>query len=205
MKKTIICNIPMKEHVDLTVYSSDDRSLPAADRKVRYPVNAFLSETLSPEDELKVILLVKKDGNKFYEQNTQYFKQELEEANEGIGASIEYTVIDTEFKETKAVHEELLCSIVDALEENAHIIADVTYGPKDLVVVLFTALNFAEKFLNCSIDNIVYGQAGFADGKAVDTKICDMIPLFCLESLINTIHCDDPEKARKILRTLLTF
>ena len=60
MKKTIICNIPMRENVDLSVYKSDDLSLPVSDRAVRYPINTFLEKTLSPEDEIKVLLLVKK-------------------------------------------------------------------------------------------------------------------------------------------------
>ena len=48
-------------------------------------------------------------------------------------------------------------SIVDELEIGARVLVDTTYGPKDLPIVIFTALNFAEKFLECQIDNIIYG------------------------------------------------
>ena len=51
MKKIIICNIPMKEHVDLSIYSSDDKSIPVSERKVRYPINSFLEKTITSEDE----------------------------------------------------------------------------------------------------------------------------------------------------------
>ena len=95
--------------------------------------------------------------------------------------------------------------IVDELEDNAHILADMTYGPKDQTVVLFSALSFAEKFLGCDIDNIIYGQANFVDRKPVNTKIWDMVPLFYLNTVTNTLHCDDANKARKMLKTLLSF
>ncbi|MGN0441547.1 MAG: TM1812 family CRISPR-associated protein [Acutalibacteraceae bacterium] len=205
MKKTIICNIPMKEKVDQVLYSSDDKSLPVSDRKVRYPICAFLEKTIKQEDELKVIILVKKDNYGHYARNTEYFKEELAEVNANIGAAIEYTLIDTDFEETRSVHEQLMGKIVDELAVGSRIIVDTTYGPKDLPIVIFAALNFAEKFLNCTVDNIVYGQASFVDGQTVDTKICDMIPLYYLGSITNTIHCTEPDKAKSMLKALLSL
>ncbi len=93
--------------------------------------------------------------------------------------------------------------LVDEIDTEAHIMVDITYGPKDLPIVIFSAINFAEKFLRCEIDNIVYGQATFKDNKVVGSVICDMIPLYCLSSVTNTIKCDEPEKARKMLKSLL--
>ena len=205
MKKTVICNIPMKERVDLSVYTSDDQSLPVSGEAVRYPINSFLAETMSQDDEIKVILLVKKDQYGHYAKNTEDFFAELTSVNEAIGATLDIRIVETEFEETKATHELLLGKIVDCLDTGANILADVTYGPKDLLVVLFTALNFAENFLECSIDNIVYGQASFVDGQAVDTKICDMVPLYCLSSITNTIHCSTPDKAKSMLKALLSL
>ena len=205
MKKTVICSIPMKEKVDLSVYESDDQSLPVSGKAVRYPINSFLAETMKPDDEIKVILLVKKDQYGHFEKNTEDFCEELNSVNEAIGAMLDVSIIDTEFEETKATHERLLGQIVDHLNTGEHILTDVTYGPKDILIVLFSALSFAENFLDCSIDNIVYGQASFVDGRAVDTKICDMIPLYCLSSITNTIHCSTPEKAKSMLKTLLSL
>ena len=205
MKKTIICNIPMKEKVDRVLYTSDDKSLPVTDKKVRYPICSFLERTITAEDELKVIIMIKKDRYGHFKRNTEFFKDELADANAKIGAAIEYAVIDTDFVEARSVHEQLMGKIVDELSVGSHIIADITYGPKDLPIVIFAALNFAEKFLDCTVDNIVYGQASFVDGQAVDTKICDMIPLYCLGSVTNTIHCTEPEKAKSMLKSLLSL
>ena len=98
-----------------------------------------------------------------------------------------------------------MSKIVDEIEDNSHIICDTTYGPKDLPIVLFSVLNFAEKYLKCDIDNILYGQATFVDGKPTDTKLCDMSPLYYLNSVTNTIRCDDPNKAREMLKNLLSL
>lgn len=203
MKKIIICNIPMREYIANTVYSSDDRSLPVSDKPYRYPINSLLSQTVDAEDELKIILLIKKDGNTFYEKNTADYKQEIEYICRTTGGKAEFVSIDTAFSQEKENHEQLMKRLVDEIDTGAHIMVDITYGPKDLPIVIFSALNFAEKFLKCEIDNIVYGQATFKDDKVVGSTICDMIPLYCLSSVTNTIKCDEPEKARQMLGSLL--
>ncbi len=203
MKKIIICNIPMREYVANTVYSSEDRSLLVSDKPYRYPINSLLSQAVNAEDDLKIILLIKKDGNTFHEKNTADYKQEIEEVCRNTGAKAEFVSIDTDFSQEKENHEQLMKRLVDEIDTGVHIMVDITYGPKDLPIVIFSALNFAEKFLKCEIDNIVYGQATFKDDKVVGSTICDMIPLYCLSSVTNTIKCDEPEKARQMLGSLL--
>lgn len=205
MKKIVICNIPMKETVDKSVYTSNDLSLPASSRSVRFPINAFLEETLKIDDELKFVLLTKKDQYSCAQKNAEDFIAEINEINKGIGAKIDTTTIDTAFSQEQAIHEKLMASIVEQIDVDSHILADITYGPKDMPIVLFSAMEFAEKFLRCEIDNIIYGQANFENGKVVNTKICDMIPLYYLNSVTDTIHCDEPEKAKQMLKTLLSL
>ena len=195
----------MREHVTNTIYSSDDLSLPVSDKPYRYPINSFLSQTVDKSDELKMILLVKDDGNSFYKKNTEDFKQEVESICSNTGAKAEYVVIQTAFAQDKEIHEQLMGSLVDEIDTDAHIMADITYGPKDLPIVIFAALNFAEKFLGCEVDNIVYGKAEFKENKVIESQICDMVPLYCLSSVTNTIKCVDSQKARQMLKSLLSF
>lgn len=205
MKKIIICNIPMRENVDLSVYKSDDLSLPVSDRAVRYPINTFLEKTLLPEDEIKVLLLVKKDEYSHYEKNANDFIEELRIINNDINSKMKFKIIDTNFEQRQSVHEELMAKIIDEIDVDTHILADITYGSKDMPIVLFSAMGFAEKFLRCEIGNIIYGQASFENGKVVNTKICDMTPLYYLNSATDAIRCDDPEKARQMLKALLSL
>ena len=205
MKKIIICSIPMREHVANTVYLSEDRSLPVSDKPFRYPINSLLSQTVKEEDELKIILLIKEDGNSFYEKNTADYKHEIEEICADTGAKAEFIPIDTAFSQEKENHEQLMGKLIDEIDIGSHIMADITYGPKDLPIVIFSVLSFSEKFLKCEIDNIVYGQADFKNNRVVRSIICDMIPLYCLSSVTNTIKCDDPQKARQMLKAVLSL
>lgn len=205
MKKTIICNIPMRGNVDLNVYESNDDSLPVSVEAYRYPVNSFLSQTLLPNDELKIILLVKRDSTDNYKENISIYKREIEPICKEKDISVRYIIIETDYNETKETHSKLLGRIIDEIDIESHIIADITYGPKDLPIIIFSALFFAENYLRCEIDNIVYGQALFEDNKVVKTLICDMNPLYYLSALSNTIKCDDPQKARRMINDLLSL
>ena len=69
MKKILFCNIPMTINVSKCIYKSEDYSVPVTDRPVSYPVAAFLEKTLSDEDEVKAVLLVKKDEFGQYKKN----------------------------------------------------------------------------------------------------------------------------------------
>ena len=205
MKKIIICNIPMKESVDQVVYTSSDRSLRISNRPVRYPINALLETTVSAADDVKVILLSKNDAYSFCQQHTDEFIEEFTQAIASADIEPKFQVIYTKFSQEKPVHEQLMGYLVNEIDENAHILVDITYGPKDLPIVIFAALSFAEKFLNCEIDSIVYGQASFAQGKVVNQKICDMSPLYYLSSVVDMICCNEPHKARKTLDELLSL
>ncbi len=205
MKKTIICNIPMREKIASVVYSSDDQSIPVSDKEFRFPINSYLSQTLNADDEIKVILLAKRDGNEFTQNNIEIYKDEIENICVEIGVKNEVAIIDTDFSQNKETHELLMGKIIDDIDEGSHIFVDITYGPKDLPVVIFTALGFAEKFLRCDIDNIVYGQAEFDGNRVIGSKICDMIPLYYLSSVTNTIKCEEPDKARQMLKSLLSI
>ena len=162
MRKFVICNVPMKSNVDRVVYESDDLSLPVSERAVRYPVSAFLEKTLSSGDELKVLMLVKKDEYSHYEKNSQFFIDELNEINKNIGAEIEFKVIDTEFEQSQAVHEQLMLKIVEEFEKEYN--ALVYFGIRS-----YTAFGKLDSFLYVSDheDEWEYDNADLKDGYVV--------------------------------------
>ncbi len=203
LKKTIICNIPMKKDVFPSVYESVDSSLPVSEEPFMYPINAFLAKTINNGDSLDVILLVKNDDYDCSSDNIERYKAELASVCGNVDVSPVYYVIRSDFDEKKDTHALLMNRIIDNINDDSHIFADITYGPKDLPIVVFAALLFAENYLRCSVDNIIYGQASFKDNRVVNTKICDMIPLYCMSALSNTINCNDPDKARIMIKNLL--
>jgi hypothetical protein len=164
----------MKSKIYKSVYKSDDFSVPVSDKEVLYPVSAFFEKKITANDEVKVILLVKKDEFENYKKNVSDCINELSGVADKLGAKIDFKTIYTEFNEEQLTHAQLLLDIVEEFEKNAHIVSDITFGPKDLPVVLFTALNFAEKFFNCEIDNIVYVFGHAKIGDIVKVKITDV-------------------------------
>jgi len=204
MKKVIICCIPFKPEIDKVIYKGMDETMPAAEREVRFPVNALLDAKINKDDEVKVIVLVKKDKKNFYERNKQRFLDELLQVTEALQVNVQVESIYTDFAETQVVHSALLDELVDKIEDNSYVLADITYGPKDEPIVLFAALKFAEKHLNCDID-IIYGLAQFENGHVVDGTICNMSPLFYLSSVSDAIECSNTDVARRMLKALISI
>ena len=205
MNKTVICGIPMKAPIEKVVYNSEDNSLPVAKEAMQYPINAFLKMTAEKADKFKVILILKADEYSAAEQNLQDFKKEFSVAISSSGTNVELCVVRSDYNEARDVHEKLLGDIIEEINVGSKILVDLTYGPKDLPIIIFTALNFAEKYLKCEIENIIYGQASFLNGRPVNTKICDLVPLFYLGSITNTIVSSDAQKAKSMLKSLLSL
>lgn len=204
MKKIIICNITMNDNLQKVAYE-DYTGNSIFKKNVKYPINSLLENIIAKDDDVKLILLIKDEGIKDFEKNKEVFLNEFKANFTGDSSKITITPIVTSFTQERRVHEELMGKIVNEIEENSKIYCDITYGSKDLPIIVFTALSFAEKFLNCDIEGIYYGQVNFVDNKPVNGKLCDMSPLYYLNSITNTIKCDEPDKAREMLKSLLNI
>lgn len=88
MKKIVICNVPMRKTEERYIYKSGDLSLSSSDRPVIYPINAFLEKHLESQDEIKVLLLVKRDSQGNYKQNITEYIDELMSVN-AVNANID--------------------------------------------------------------------------------------------------------------------
>lgn len=203
MKRTLICNIKIFGAVEKTVYESTDRYLPASDTAVRYPSTAAYEKILKSGDELFVIIVAKKAGLGTTEENILQYKEELAALSKQTGADITSEVLFSDYDESAATHNDLLLQMVSLLTPDSEVTLDMTFGSKDLPIVEFAALTFAERYLNCNIGEIMYGQAEFSDGKPVNTKIWEMGSLYYINSIISRVSCDDPEKAKHMLEVLL--
>ena len=203
MKKILICNVKMNRPPKASTYRSDDPMMPSADRDVCYPVTAFLEKTLEAGDELEVILLAKMDSTGYYKTNIDICKKELEDVTAMNHASFKSDVIYSPFEENEKTHGDLLLDIIEKVPENANLLVDMTYGPKDLAIVEFAALNFLEDFRGCEIENILYGHTVIVDNEPTESRLCDMASLYYINSLMSKVNCSDSERAVKMLKVLL--
>jgi hypothetical protein len=195
----------MKDQIDRFKYKVIGNSTIEFDGEVVFPINGVLAKTLNKNDDVKVVLLKKDDINGNSDRNVGEFIRELNLINKNIDATIDYKTLSTPHDESRKFQEKLLNEMVNEFSEGLAVYADITYGPKSLPIIVFSVLNFAEKFFNADIRNIVYGKVDFdKSGNPINPELFDMMPLFYLNTLANTMECKDGEQARIMLGSILS-
>lgn len=206
MKKIIFCDIPMKKNMNAMVYAGTGNTNCNYIKPIMFPINAVLAESLKKGDEVRVILLRTLDKDSNSEKNSGLFMQELDSINSEIGAKISYETLDSEFKETKDNHEKRLQDMLDKIEENTEIYADITYGPKPLPMILMCVISFAEKFLNCDVKSVVYGKVDFdVNNQPSNPELYDVTSLYYLNNLTNSMVADSGKEARQNLNEFFSL
>lgn len=208
MKKIIFTNLVMQEPF-LCKYEVDNSKELEYEHKVFFPINAILAKTLNKCDDVKVVIIKRDNIANNNEKNEKLLKDELNKINEKIGANITYKTLNYEYVEKISIHEKIIKDLIDEIEENAHILADITYGPKPQMISIFTALRFAEKFFNCEVDSIIYGKTEFVEENGVTKSsksvIFDMLNICLIDSLTATMEFKDGDDAKKALNLILSF
>jgi len=205
MKKIVFCNIMMKERLNALRYNVNGNSTIEYDGEVIFPINGVLARMLKKDDDVKVVLLKKEDIDGNSDRNIVEYKKELDLINSGLGAKIEYKILSTPHDESREIQEKLFKEILNEFEEGAAVYSDITYGTKSLPIIMFSALNFAERFFKAEIKNIVYGKVDFGkDNKPYNPELFDMSALFYLNTIVNTIEGADSNSAKKILDAILS-
>jgi hypothetical protein len=198
--KLIISTIPMKSEVYRHHYPVNGNRGIEYEGEVLFPVNAVLAKTLKKGERGKVVFLSTSGGGDNHSAgNMEKFRAELDALNNGIGARLSYEVIETPFDPQKEVFEQLIGSLVSRLGQKAQIIADITFGIKPLPMILFCALNFAEKFYSATVEHIIYGKVEFTGGKTLNPMIYDLTPLYYLNKLIGSMECKTAASAVELL------
>ena len=212
MKKIIFAILPLKGGLEKRKYPVDGNSLIESDKPIYYAVNPAIASNLKKDDEVKVFLIKTKGGENAGEENARKFEEELNEFNT-VGASIKCETIETAFDPSKTNYKPLFKNLINNLEQDCEIYADVTYGPKPLAFLVLSAIQFAEKFFDATVGNIVYSKVEFIREKGADGKeyqkikdgsemIYDITPLYLINSFINVLDAVPGEKAIKSIDVL---
>lgn len=203
--KIVFITIPMKEQVEKLQYPVEGYKALEYEEQVLFPVNAVLAKTMRKGEKVKVVRLMNETGAS--RKNAQAFQAELESINQTIGAELSFFDVLEPFEERKETHERRFRKLLDYLEVEAEIIADITFGQKTLPLVLFCVLHFAEKFFNAEIKHIVYGKAEFEKGKIKQGSQCifDLTPLYYLNTLTSAMEAPDGTAAIKTIDTFFAL
>lgn len=205
MKKIVIATVPSDDRLVKRLYPVDGNASIQVDEPIYFAVNSALANSLQKDDDVKVILLGTTREGDFIKKNTNIFMEELRYFNK-TGAHIREAIITRPFNESKTNFHFTYENLIEELEENAELYVDITYGPKTPVLLIFSVLQFAEKFFHCSIGNIVYSKVIFKPGTSEiqegSEMIYDITPLYMLNSITNTLECSNSKMAVKAIKAL---
>ncbi len=201
MKKIVYVSIPMKEHLGKQLYKYENGTV--AQNEACFVASVALENYIHANDDIKVVMIKKQSDSGFCDKHAETLQNEINALNNSIGAKVQYVSIETPFVENKQSHEQLLTQLVDELEEDAEIVGDITFSTKSMPILIFSTLNFAEKFFDCKIKKIVYGKVDFVNNKPTNPEICDVTPLYYINSITNTMDANSGEDAKALLKKII--
>ena len=150
MKKIVFVTLMLADDMLKRHYPVDGNSFIEYPGELYYAINSVLARTMKKDDEIKVVLLETRAGDKAGTKNAQLFMDELNEINtsNSIGAKITYEIIPSDFLVSKKGLNEIYLKLIKNLEPDIEVSADITFGPKSLPLLIFTAMQFGEKFFD---------------------------------------------------------
>lgn len=211
--KIVFVVIPMSQEPSAAYYRPKDNPEITYKGKVRFSINSVLACKMQRDEEVKVVRFINTYESKNEKNNSleyaRMYEEELNSINKKIGAKISYCDILENFEETRSVHKKRFVQAINQLEKNAELYAEVTFGQKTMVPLIFSTLTFGEKFFNADIQYIVYGQIkfipnpNFIDAKTTPSErpvmkdlknavLYDITTLFYLNNM--TIAMDAPDE-----------
>lgn len=203
MDKVIFVTLMMADKMEKRHFPVENDSLTEYPGETYYAINSVLSNSIEKGDNIKVVLLETNAGAQAGKKNAQLFIDEMNSFNTA-GANISYEIITSEFINDKAKYKELYKKLVNNFTEGAELYADITFGIKTLPILILNAMQFGEKFFDCTIGNVIYLKTEFKDGVIVDGSQCifDLTPLYMLSTFTNNIECSSGERAIAALDAL---
>lgn len=203
MKKIVFVTLMMADAMHKRHFPVDGNSFIEYPGETYYAINSVLAQTMKPEDQIKFVLIQTKGGDNAGAQNIALFKDEIENLNT-CGATLSYEVITSEFVENKDKFKSLYTKLIKTLENDAELYADITFGPKSLPLLVFSTMQFGEKFFDCSVGNVIYLKGEFKNNQFVEGSqvIYDFTPLYMLNSFTSTIESSSGEIAISAVEAL---
>lgn len=207
MKKILFVTLQLKKMSDddKRIYPVNGNTLLEINEPIYFAATAAIVSTLKTDDEVKVVLVKTEGGENAGDENAKLFKEELDHFNKAIGANISYKIISGPFDLSQTNFKHIFKDLLNELEHNAEIYADITFGPRTLPLLLFPIFQFAEKFFDNSISYIVYAKVEFDENKKIiagSEMIYDITPLYLMNSFTNLIETSSSERAIKAIEAL---
>ena len=194
--------MPLRGDIQKKQYASGDEAVKASSIFTSFPVISHIDACFKNDNELNIILLAKTSGYDKSRENIEKFKEELNNVIKPEN-DVKIHIVKSDFKVDAEIYEKTVNELVKHIPDNSYIISDITYGPKDAPLIIYTAIQLAVKYLDCELGSIIYGLGYFDENENLqETKLCDMGCLFSMLSLTDIMKPTDTGMARKIIEKI---
>ena len=194
--------IPLQEPLSLTssVYECGDNISLKNDLETSFPILIPIYNDVMEGEKISVVQINIDDGPNLIE-NAAKFKLELEQIQQKKKFDFEIRTIDINFTETIDNQINLFTEILNSVNENDEITADITYGTKAIPIIMINALECISKTIkNTSINRIVYGLKNF---KTHEKQIFDVSALFFLNSALDSLIKANIPINKELIKSML--
>ena len=201
--KNFICTIPQQPKAkleDIQYLNPCDNPVLGFDGTTKFPIFVLILNTAKKGEKIR-ITAVRPD----YENchiNFETFVNDLEKLKERIGFECEIDVVDTHYSERIDDHLDLFGKLIDTVQDQDEIYADISYGTKPIPIIVLMMLTYAYRFRGGIIENIIYGQV---DHNPAQKRgwLYDVTALFYMNSTINTMN--DSSDPKMFIKKMLDF
>ena len=196
MKKIVFVPVRMKDDYRKVHWPVSGNTSFEYPEPLFFGLSGVLANTVKPDDELFIYPIITNAGDKAGKKNAKILEDELKLVLPPI-KKLEILPIECEFDEGKAKFKGLFKNLIRKLQQGAELSADITAGTKSLPLLIFSAMQFGEKFFDCSIGNVIYQRVVFEKGVIVEGSelLYDVTPLYMLNSFTSTIESSSGETA----------
>lgn len=196
MKKIVFVTVRMKDDYEKVKWPVDGNSFIEYPEPLYFGINGVLAKNTNSDDEIYLYPIITNAGDKAGEKNAKLLADELIQILPKV-KKVVVENIECDFDEGKTKFQGLFKTLIKQLKEGAELYADITAGTKSLPLLIFSAMQFGEKFFDCSIGNVTYQKVEFKNGVIDENsrQLCDVTPLYLINSFTNTIECSTGEKA----------
>ena len=196
MKKIVFVPVRMKDDYEKVHWPVSGNTSMEYSEPLFFGLSGVLANSVKPEDELFIYPIITNSGDMAGKKNARILEDELKLVLPPV-KNLEIVPIECEFDEGKAKFKGLFKDLIKKLQQGAELSADITAGTKSLPLLIFSAMQFGEKFFDCSIGNVIYQKVVFKDNVKVKGSelLYDITPLYMLNSFTSTIESSSGETA----------
>ena len=208
MKKIFIGSTKLAKGMEEIQYHSATKKIKETGTYY-YGLSTVIENKLSKEDDnvsLIILELQRKSGA--IKENTDHYLQDLQKIENLTGVKIHPRTIELPFNESKTTFQKAFFELIQELEENAEIYVDITFGAKTTSLLLFSFLQFAEKYFNCDVKMVDYVQRDYDEKeKPIIGSECiyDVTSLYYLNTLMNEMKCKNGKEAVETVKQFFSM